>query len=76
MTDSDGNLIPLVEDDQGEGIKDFMDDLREAEQKISEKILEQFTLNEEPLEEKARKSTASEVEARIREQLKQLGERK
>jgi len=26
MTDADGRLIPLVEDDQGEGIKDFIED--------------------------------------------------
>ena len=26
MTDADGNFKPLVEDDQGEGVKDFVDD--------------------------------------------------
>ena len=25
MSDADGNIIPWVEDDQGEGIKDFLD---------------------------------------------------
>lgn len=25
VSDADGNMIPLVEDDQGEGIKDFFD---------------------------------------------------
>ncbi len=27
MSDSDGRIIPLVEDDQGEGVKDFIDDM-------------------------------------------------
>jgi len=26
MADADGKIIPLVDDDQGEGIKDFLDD--------------------------------------------------
>ncbi len=27
MSDADGRIIPLVEDDQGEGVKDFVDDM-------------------------------------------------
>jgi len=30
MGDADGRMIPWVEDDQGEGIKDFFDILSEA----------------------------------------------
>ena len=36
MADADGRLIPLVEDDQGEGIKDFLDEYREASKTFEE----------------------------------------
>jgi len=35
--DPDGNIIPLVEDDQGEGIKDPLDDLLEVYGKAASK---------------------------------------
>lgn len=36
--DSDGNLIPLVEDDQGEGIKDFVEDMDELTRLLKEQL--------------------------------------
>ena len=29
MADGDGNIIPFIEDDQGEGIKNFIEDFRD-----------------------------------------------
>ena len=43
--DSEGRIIPITEDDQGEGYKDIIDDvdaLREAEKKSEEFFFEQF----------------------------------
>ena len=37
MADADGRIIPLVEDDQGEGIKDFIDDPNDVLEKLYEK---------------------------------------
>ena len=37
MADADGRIIPLVEDDQGEGIKDFIDDPNDVLKKLYEK---------------------------------------
>ena len=36
MSDADGRKIPLVEDDQGEGIKDFIDEPIDLNQVIRE----------------------------------------
>ncbi len=38
--DADGRLIPWTEDDQGEGIKDFLEEYAEASQKVSDTIQE------------------------------------
>ncbi|TET63368.1 hypothetical protein E3J48_02570 [Candidatus Aerophobetes bacterium] len=38
--DADGRIIPLVEDDQGEGIKDFVIDPLEHIEKMKEAMLE------------------------------------
>lgn len=41
MSDADGRLIPLVEDDQGEGIKDFLDEFANVPSGF-DKIMENF----------------------------------
>ena len=41
--DADGRMIPLVEDDQGEGIKDFIDDFD-----VLRKYLQEDTSNSKP----------------------------
>ena len=43
--DADGNLIPIVEDDQGEGYKDIVDATNEA----SNRLLEQLKKQQEKL---------------------------
>ena len=45
MTDADGRIIPWVEGDQGEGIKDFLDEFVEAglkTQTAMDKIIQNF----------------------------------
>lgn len=36
MANADGQIIPWVEDDQGEGIKDFVDELAEVQARFDE----------------------------------------
>lgn len=38
MADANGRIIPFIDDDQGEGIKDFFQNLREAEENISNMV--------------------------------------
>ena len=40
--DADGRIIPWTEDDQGEGIKDFLDEYAEASRKASESLMERL----------------------------------
>ena len=51
MVDADGRIIPWTEDDQGEGIKDFLEEYAEAGRKVSinvsEFLLEQMIKHEE-----------------------------
>ena len=49
MTDADGRFIPLTEDDQGEGIKDFADsdevalqELKDLRKKLESEVRERF----------------------------------
>ena len=42
--DADGRVIPYVDDDQGEGIKDFIDDPNEVFERLN-KQTEQLTTN-------------------------------
>lgn len=41
MSDADGRTIPLVEGDQGEGIKDFIDSNEELLRKLGEQNLKE-----------------------------------
>ena len=38
MADADGRIIPLTEDDQGEGVKDILDEFAEAGQKAQGEV--------------------------------------
>jgi len=50
MADANGKIIPLVDDDQGEGIKDFFRNLAEIEANISNKVLRNLVLGQAGLE--------------------------
>lgn len=46
VADANGRIIPLVDDDQGEGIKDFFQNLAEIEANISDKVLSNLVLEQ------------------------------
>lgn len=52
MADADGRIIPWVEDDQGEGIKDFLEEYMEASRKSDQEILKHISGQFEALEKK------------------------
>jgi hypothetical protein len=50
MADANGCIIPLVDDDQGEGIKDFFQNLQEIEANISNAVLSNLVSEKAGLE--------------------------
>lgn len=58
MADADGTIIPLTEDDQGEGIKDFLDDdifseFAEAAQESEDEMIKRMRQQLAEMEEKS-----------------------